>query len=94
MLRAQNCGICSTILVMKNRRIKLCDWTQSRSIDTVDLNWSRVRQLVGSSKVDWLLEQPQTKCQLVVDKLNENLSLVAEFYDDATLVLYHLTWAK
>lgn len=94
MLKARNCGICSTISAMKNRRIKLCDWTQSRSVDTVDLNWSRVRQLVGSSKVDWLLEQPQTKCQLVVDKLNENLSLVAEFYDDATLVLYHLTWAK
>ncbi len=79
---------------MKNKRIKLCDWVGSRSTDSIDISWPKIRQIVGSSKIDWLLEQPQTKCQLVVDKLNEDLSLVAEFYDDATLVLYHLTWAK
>jgi hypothetical protein len=79
---------------MKNKRIKLCDWVGGRSTDKIDINWSKIRQIVGSAKIDWLLEQPHTKCQLVVDKLNEDLSLVAEFYDDATLVLYHLTWAK
>lgn len=78
---------------MKTSRIPLFSWT-NRVTDLIDIPWPKVHKEVGTDQVNWLLRQPQENCQLVVDKLNEDLTLVAEFYHEGTLINYHLHWAK
>lgn len=79
---------------MKTERIELYKWYSNKQPDTIDINWPDVHKVVGREQMSWLLNQPQEKCQLVVDKINENFTLVAEFYSEQTLVAYHLMWAK
>ena len=78
---------------MKTNRIPLFNW-ENRVTDLIDIPWPKVHQTLGSDQVNWLLRQPQEHCQLVVDKLNEDLTLVAEFYNEGALINYHLHWAK
>ena len=79
---------------MKTSRIKLFDWNINEYYDNIEIDWPRVHKHVGTDQINWLLEQPKDQCQLVLDKTNNNLALNAEFYDEKTLVSYHLMWAK
>lgn len=78
---------------MKTRTVELSHW---ESLDyNIDIDWPKVQQLLGVDHVTWLLSQPQTKCQMLVEKtINSDLTLVVEFYDDAVFTQYHLMWAK
>lgn len=74
------------------KRVKLFDW---HSYDAnIDIDWPKVQQTIGQDHLYWLLKQPKEYCQLIVDKTDENFQLVAEFYNESTLVQYHLMWAK
>ena len=77
---------------MKTKRIKLYSWTDSS--DHIEIDWPKVHKTLGVDQTQWILEQPKTGCQLVVDKFNHKLTLVAEFYDPKVLTAYHLMWAK
>ena len=79
---------------MKTNRIPLYKWTNPRGVDMIDVPWPKVHGAAGNDSISWLLKQPQEHCQLVVDKFNEQLTLVAEFYNEGTLINYHLHWAK
>ena len=79
---------------MKTSRIPLYKWRNPNGIDTIDIPWPEVHGAAGNDSISWLLKLPKHHCQLVVDKLNEDLTLVAEFYEPSALVNYHLRWAK
>ena len=74
------------------QRITLAEWQSSE--DNIDIDWPKVQQMLGVDHVEWLLKQSHDKCQLVVDKKDFFFSLIAEFYDEANLIQYHLMWAK
>lgn len=77
---------------MKTSRIVLADWI-SRDL-YLDIDWPTVHRKLGLEQLDWLLKQPTENCQLVLDKSDINFKLVAEFYDERTLLTYHLMWAN
>ena len=81
---------------MKTNRIKLAEWayTTDESANYLDIDWPKVQRLLGDDHLEWLLKQPKTHCQLVLDKKGDDIKLVAEFYDERTLLSYHLMWAK
>lgn len=77
---------------MKTKRIKLYSWTDSS--DRIDISWPKVHKTLGVDQTMWLLNQTETDCQLVVDKIGFKHTLVVEFYDPKVLTAYHLMWAK
>jgi hypothetical protein len=79
---------------MKNSRIKLYQWFTNDGHDIIDVDWPKVHNEIGKDHLDWILTQPKDQCQLVVDKLDNDFALVAEFYDEKLLTTYHLMWAK
>ncbi len=81
---------------MKTQRFELLAWeyTTDESANYLDIDWPKVQKKIGNDQVNWLLKQPKTACQLVLDKSGSSVRLMAEFYDDKTLTAYHLMWAK
>ena len=79
---------------MKTKRVALLDWVEQHPIDAIEIDWPRVHKAIGEDQVKWLLSQPNTKCQLVVDKSHNKFRLMVEFYNEHTLSTYHLMWAK
>ena len=79
---------------MKTNRVVIAEWTCDGSTDTIDIDWPHVHKSAGVDHISWLLEQPISECQLVVDKIDRKLKLVAEFYSEHLLVMYHMMWAK
>ena len=81
---------------MKTSRIVLTswDWTMDEASNNLDIPWPKVQKSVGEDHLRWLLDQPIDQCQLVLDTSGDRLKLVAEFFDQKTLMTYHLMWAK
>lgn len=79
---------------MKSNRVELYYWRSNSGTDMIDVDWPGVQKAIGVDHVSWLLKQPREKCQLVVDKIDDDFKLMAEFYDERTLLSYHLMWAK
>ncbi len=79
---------------MKSSRFELYHWHTRTGKDIIEVDWPKVHKTVGSDLISWINKQPKEKCQLVVDKLNDDFKLIAEFYDQQTLLAYHLMWAK
>ena len=79
---------------MKSSRFELYHWRTYNGKDIIEVDWPKVHKTVGVDLINWINKQPKEKCQLVVDKLNDDFKLIAEFYDQQTLVAYHLMWAK
>lgn len=75
---------------MKTKRVVLADWVSTDLY--LDIDWPAVQRKLGVEQVDWLLRQSTSKCQLVLDKSDINFKLVAEFYDEQTLLTYLLMW--
>ena len=84
----------TTWALMKTKRIALFEWEINSAQDNIDIDWPKLHRAVGEELVQWILDQPITKCQLVVDKVRDKHKLVAEFYDPKVLTAYHLMWAK
>jgi hypothetical protein len=78
---------------MKNRRVVLTQWLPQEG-EYIDIDWPKVQKTIGVDHLEWLLKQPKDKCQLVLDKSQNKVKLVAEFYSDSLAVNYHLLWAK
>jgi hypothetical protein len=76
---------------MKTNRVVLADWISTDLY--IDIDWTAVHKKLGLDQLDWLLSLPPDQCQLVLDKHEVNNKLVAEFYDERTLLAYHLMWA-
>lgn len=76
-----------------NSRIKLYSW-HDRDSQFIDINWPKVHKTIGVDQTKWFLSKDLDQCQLVIDKIGDDYTLVAEIYDEKTLVEYHLMWAK
>lgn len=81
---------------MKTDRIVLTswDWSMDEAANNLDIPWPIVQKDIGEDHLRWLLAQPKNQCQLVLDSSDRRLKLVAEFFDEKTLMTYHLMWAK
>jgi hypothetical protein len=77
---------------MKTNRILLSKWHSSD--ENIDIDWPRVQRDLGEDQVKWLLNQPKSQCQLVLDKHDQDFTLQAEFYSEQLLVTYHLMWSR
>jgi hypothetical protein len=78
---------------MKTKRFELLKWLPRES-EVIEIDWPKVHKTIGLDQTNWLLQQPKESCQLMLERCNAYCSLVAEFYDEKTLVSYHLMWAK
>ena len=83
---------------MKTSKIELLKWLPSEH-ENIEIDWPKVHKTIGLDHVEWLLKQPKSQCQLVLEKshdaaFQDQCRLVAEFYNEKTLINYHLMWAK
>lgn len=79
---------------MKNKRVTLSTWNYDALDEHYNVNWPKVQRERGTECVKWLLSQPNTDCQLLIEHTEgkQELSLVAEFYNDKAAVEYNLRW--
>jgi hypothetical protein len=78
---------------MKNKKVELLKWLPSEG-ENIEIDWPKVHKTIGVDQTKWLLKQPQELCQLMLERNDMYCRLIAEFYDEKTLVSYHLMWAK
>ena len=78
---------------MKNKKVSLLKWLPEEN-ETIEIDWPKVHKTLGLDHTKWLLEQPHNVCQLVLERNDMFCRLVAEFYDEQALTMYHLMWAK
>ena len=78
---------------MKNKVVELLKWLPSEG-ENIEIDWPKVHKTIGIDHTNWLLKQPQELCQLMLERNDMYCRLIAEFYDEKTLVSYHLMWAK
>ncbi len=78
---------------MKTKCVELYSWLPADG-EYIEIDWPKVHRTIGVDHTEWLLQQPLTACQLVLEHGADCCRLVAEFYDEQTLTLYHLMWAK
>lgn len=78
---------------MKNKKVELLKWLPQEG-EYIAIDWPKVHKTLGLDHTKWLLEQPHNVCQLVLERNDMFCRLVAEFYDEQTLTIYHLMWAK
>lgn len=76
---------------MKTKRIKLFAWESPE--DRIEIDWPRVQREIGRDHVEWLLARNPEQCLLVVDKVGNKFRLMAEFYNEQCLTMYHLMWS-
>jgi hypothetical protein len=78
---------------MKTDSVELLKWLPSEG-EYIAIDWPKVHKTIGIDQTRWLLGQPDDHCQIVLERRDMYCRLVAEFYNEETLVNYHLRWAK
>jgi hypothetical protein len=78
---------------MKTSKIELVKWLPSEG-ENIEIDWPKVHKTIGVDHTEWLLKQSHSNCQLILERNDMYCRLIAEFYDNKTLVNYHLMWAK
>lgn len=78
---------------MRTSRVELLKWFPSEG-EHIEIDWPKVHKTIGVDHTEWLLKQPKNKCQLILERKDANCRLIAEFYDQQVLAIYHLMWAK
>jgi hypothetical protein len=78
---------------MKSNKVELLKWLPSEG-ETIEIDWPKVHRTIGVEQTRWLLAQPEEQCQVVLERRDMYCRLVAEFYNERTLLNYHLMWAK
>jgi hypothetical protein len=78
---------------MKSNKIDLYRWLPSEG-EIIEIDWPKVHKTIGVDHTRWLLKQSQENCQLILERRDMYCRLVAEFYNEHTLLNYHLLWAK
>ena len=83
---------------MKNTKVKIHEWRTyaDQTVDAqYDIDWPDVQKAIGKDHCAWLLAQDPEDVQLMLEvKGSGQKRLVADFYNNKTLVTYHLMWAK
>ena len=80
-------------MTMKTSKIELLKWLPEEG-ENIEINWPKLHKTIGLDHTNWLLKQPTSQCQLVLERNDQHCRLIAEFYNDHALLEYHLMWAK
>jgi hypothetical protein len=78
---------------MKTKVVELLKWLPEEG-EYIAIDWPKVHKTIGADQTSWLLNQGDTNCQLMLYRNDMYCRLMAEFYDEQTLLTYHLMWAK
>ena len=78
---------------MKSNRVELLEWLPQED-EYIEINWPKVHKTIGLDQTNWLLKQPEDKCQLFLERKTNKCILIAEFYSEQILLTYQLMWAK
>jgi hypothetical protein len=78
---------------MKSKKIELYKWLPSEG-ENIEIDWPKVHKTIGLDQTRWLLKQEPDACQLMLERRDMHCRLIAEFYDEVSLLNYHLMWAK
>lgn len=78
---------------MKNSKIELYRWLPEEG-ENIEIDWPKVHKTIGIDQTRWLLKQSETACQIILERRDMYCRLIAEFYNEQTLLNYHLMWAK
>ena len=78
---------------MKTNKVELLKWLPEVG-EYIAIDWPKVHKTIGLDHTKWLLNQSEDNCQLVLERNDMYCRLIAEFYNEKTLVNYHLMWAK
>lgn len=78
---------------MKSNKVELLRWLPSEG-EYIEIDWPKVHKTIGVDQCRWLLNQPEDQCQIVLERRDMYCRLIAEFYNERTLINYHLMWAK
>ena len=78
---------------MKSEKVELYKWLPAEG-ENIEIDWPKVHKKIGVDQTRWLLKQSAQSCQLVLERKDLYCRLIAEFYDQHTLLNYHLMWAK
>lgn len=78
---------------MRTSNIDLLSWVPS-SDEVIEIDWPKVHKTIGVDHTNWLLKQPRSHCQLVLERTDDVCRLIAEFYNSNSLIEYRLLWAK
>ncbi len=78
---------------MKSNKVELLKWLPEEG-EYIEIDWPKVHKTIGLDHTNWLLNQPDDLCQLVLERNDMYCRLVAEFYNEKALTHYHLMWAK
>jgi hypothetical protein len=78
---------------MKTSKVELAKWLPEEG-ENIEIDWPKVHNTIGVDHTEWLLKQSHDTCQLILERNDMYCRLIAEFYDDRTLINYHLMWAK
>lgn len=78
---------------MKTKVVELLKWLPEEG-EYIAIDWPKVHKTIGTDQTNWLLNRGDTKCQLMLYRNDMYCRLMAEFYDEQTLLAYHLMWAK
>jgi hypothetical protein len=78
---------------MKSNRVELYQWNPDHG-EAIEIDWPKVHRTIGIDQTKWLLQQSQDNCQLILEQKGLYCKLVAEFYNQHTLLNYCLMWAK
>lgn len=78
---------------MKNSAVELYRWLPAED-EIIEIDWPKVHQKIGLEQTRWLLDQQRANCQIMLERRDMYCRLIAEFYNEETLLNYHLKWAK
>lgn len=78
---------------MKSKKIELYKWLASEG-EAIEIDWPKVHKTIGVDQTRWLLKQAPEACQLMLERRDMYCRLIAEFYQETSLLNYHLMWAK
>ena len=77
---------------MKSKKIELLSWTQSPDFNDTDIDWPKLHKMIGLDRTKWILEQDYSDCQMVLERKQSEMTVVAEFFNERTELEYHLRW--
>jgi len=78
---------------MKNNAVELLKWLPEEH-EVIEIDWPKVHKSIGLTQTQWLLKQHRADCQIVLERRDRYCRLIAEFYNEHTLLNYRLQWAK
>lgn len=71
-----------------NLIVVLYQWNQCIHNPNIDIDWPAVHKFIGIETMNWILKQPKTSCQLIVEQVNDGHRLILEFYNKAAAHAY------